>query len=178
MKKFIPLVVFFCLLVGYYYTSDMAKENGLTFKEQLELIVYTDDKTVSDAAKQMKQINDDYVVSLNRFANEIAKRDKANLYVIINEGDKLDDMLDTNAQKMRDFKIPKVVTKEHREKLESIKNLYSASIQSMKEASDLGTQMANSRYNNPAFISKFILNINAANMIANEANDYANSLIK
>ena len=48
----------------------------------------------------------------------------------------------------------------------------------MKEASDLGTQMANSRYNNPALISKFILNINAANMIANEANDYANSLIK
>ena len=98
--------------------------------------------------------------------------------MIINEGDKLDDMLDTNAQKMRDFKIPKVITKEHREKLESIKNLYSASIQSMKEASDLGTQMANSRYNNPALISKFILNINAANMIANEANDYANSLIK
>ena len=155
MKKFIPWVVFFCLLVGYYYTADMAKENDLTFKEQLELIV-----------------------SLNRFANEIAKKDKANLYVIINEGDKLDDMLDTNAQKMRDFKIPKAVTKEHREKLESIKNLYSASIQSMKEASDLGTQMANSRYNNPALISKFILNINAANMIANEANDYANSLIK
>ena len=172
----ITAIVFAILLLGFVFIRNEAKQNEIGWLEQAEITIVGDERIVRETAQSMYDINSAYVKSANAFEKEIQKGNAGNINIVVAEGNRLDMMLEPNAQKMREFKIPKAMKKENRQKLEYARSMYIGSYESMAMASAIGTQMMVLGYSDYEMQKNFLANVVLATQTANEAHTIVSSV--